>query len=217
MSSAHAIPLPEPAVRAPSTARCDALIELAAVFDPAVNVAVLRRDALAFDVSPQLRGCDLRAAVRADGPDLSLFAGHFDGAAATALVDDLRGLIALFADVTECGQVGVRMVVTRAAMCPRFHVDHVTLRAAVTYLGPGTEWVDHEAVDRRWLGRAAAGASDADSGLLRPGAVIERASTYDVVLLKGTAWPGNEARGAVHRSPAGDGGLRLLVTLDALG
>lgn len=212
MTLAHAIPLPEPAVVAPSTAFCDAPIELAAVFDPAVNVAVLRRGAAAVDAAALRGACDLRAAVRAGAPDLSPFAAHLDA----VLLDDVAALVSLFADLTECASVGVRMAVTRAPMCPRFHVDHVTLRAAVTYVGPGTEWIDHAAVDRGRLGHAAGDAPDERSGLLHPGARIERARPFDFVVLKGTAWPGNEARGAVHRSPPGDGSPRLLVTLDAL-
>jgi hypothetical protein len=38
------------------------------------------------------------------------------------------------------------------------------------------------------------------------------------VLLKGDAWPGNEGRGAVHRSPAvrGNDAKRVLLAIDPL-
>ncbi len=57
-----------------------------------------------------------------------------------------------------------------------------------------------------WSGRASgtgrAGLADERSGLLRADAVVHRASAGDLVVMKGTEWPGNEARGAVHRSPS---------------
>jgi len=220
MNLTEAIPLPEPAVTCPSTFWCDAPIDLAAVFDAGVNVAVLRRPAtfsLAAGAAPLDHERDLRVAVRPRGGDLSLVLAAFHQEVADAVTSDLRALIGLFADVTECDAVGVRMAVSRSPMCPRFHVDHVTLRGVVTYVGAGSEWVDHGAVDRRRMGHAADGVADDRSGLLRPGAVIERARPFDLVLFKGTAWPGNAARGAVHRSPCGDGGPRLMFTFDALG
>lgn len=219
MEPALAIPLPEPAAPPPSTAWVDAPIGLAAVFEPEVDVAVLRRPAaftLAPGAPPLDRGRSVQAAVRAGAPDLARFTALFSHDVAAAVGDDLGALVALFADLTECDEVGVRLATLTSAMCPRFHVDHVTLRAVVTYAGAGTEWVDRAAVDRRWLGHAAGALPDERSGLLRPGARIERAAPFDFVALKGTAWPGHDAPGAVHRSPAMDGGFRLVLTLDAL-
>ncbi|AKT38986.1 DUF1826 domain-containing protein [Chondromyces crocatus] len=103
------------------------------------------------------------------------------------------------------------------AMCPRLHVDRVTARIVVTYVGAGTEYVPSEHVDRRWLGHAACGAPDAESGLLLPGASVRCCAAGDVILLKGEAWPGHEGRGAVHRSPdCSARSPRLVMTLDPL-
>lgn len=53
---------------------------------------------------------------------------------------------------------------------------------------------------------------------MRPGAAVRRMKPGDVGLLKGKGFPGNEARGAVHRSPPGTSKdtPRLLLTLDPL-
>jgi hypothetical protein len=102
-------------------------------------------------------------------------------------------------------------------MCPRLHVDRVTLRAVATYVGAGTEYLSNEDVDRRWLGHAARGAPDHLSGLVRSGGVIQAAQPGDIVLLKGEAWPENVGGGAVHRSPAvTDATPRVVMTLDLL-
>jgi hypothetical protein len=102
-------------------------------------------------------------------------------------------------------------------MCPRFHVDRVTLRVVSTYQGRGTELVAHEHVDRRYLGHAARGAADEESGLLRVPGCVCVARPFDIVLLKGEAWPDNAGRGAVHRSPAASAEApRLVMTLDPL-
>ncbi len=101
------------------------------------------------------------------------------------------------------------------AMCPRLHVDRVGIRMLCTYRGPGTEWVDDAAVDRRFLGAASGGKPDEVSGLLRPGHRIERVPPFAVALLKGSLWQGNGGRGIVHRSPGVGEGLRVLVALDA--
>jgi hypothetical protein len=103
-------------------------------------------------------------------------------------------------------------------MCPRFHVDRVLVRLCTTYCGADTEYLANADADRRRLGFAAGGRPDETSGLLRDGAKIARAATGAIVVLKGEAWPGNAARGAIHRSPAtASDAQRLVLTLDALG
>lgn len=55
-----------------------------------------------------------------------------------------------------------------------------------------------------------------DLAVLRDGATMQRAEPGSVVLLKGHSWPGNEGRGAIHRSPPIEkvGERRLLLKLD---
>jgi hypothetical protein len=215
-------PVPEPAVRGvDSTFWCAHGVELAAIFDPEVNVAVWRRSAVPDLTTTLSAGLDRDREVRTtvDPATPSFCALGLDAwnpETRAALDTDLREIVDMFGALAECELVGLRLVVTAAPMCPRFHVDHVALRAVVTYVGEGTEWVDHRDLDRRRLGHAAGGVADEHSGLLLADAQVWSAKPFDLVVLKGTAWPGNETRGAVHRSPTPRSGRRLVVTLDAL-
>ncbi len=217
---AAGVPTPEPAVaRWESWRAVDAMADLAVVFDDAVNVVVLRGAATrGLDPgAPWLaRDREVRLVVAPDAPPLEALLPHDASPSDAGLLDALTPLVEVFGALAECPRVGVRLAVTGAAMCPRFHVDHVGLRAVLTLLGPGTEWLDGGDVDRGRLGHRSGGLPDERSGLLRPGAVVHRAAAGDLVVMKGTAWPGNEGRGAVHRSPHTRGGRRVVVTLDAL-
>jgi hypothetical protein len=120
-----------------------------------------------------------------------------------ALAADLSALTSLFADLLGCERIGFRLEVCSAAMCPKFHADRVALRMLCTYRGPGTQWIDpeHEDPQAAIEGRA-----------------IAQAAAFDVVLLKGHAWPGNDGHGAVHRSPdvAPECAPRVLAAFDAV-
>lgn len=198
-----------PAVR--TTRRVSELAELEVLFEPDINVVVLERAlptqlradsqalcaslahrTLLFAVEPNARGRGELAA------QLS---------AAPALACDVRRWVELFADLTDAPLVGVRLVALSSAMCPRLHVDRMSLRTVITYAGEGTEFVDGAHYDRRWLQRAEPPEN----------CPVERAQAGDVVLLKGEAWPDNAGRGAIHRSPpASRAAPRLVLTLDAL-
>jgi hypothetical protein len=197
----------------------DEVPDLTAIFDPTVNVVTLRRPP-----SPAL----VEDAVRAAGQVgfLRLFALPPESAAQIVpeelagfphLAADLRFWIEVLAELTDLERVGVRLARLETSMCPRFHVDRVTLRLVTTYEGQGTEFVSSEHVDRRRLGHAALGAADEVSGLLLAPGCVRSASAFDVVLLKGEEWPENGGHGAVHRSPAASGKEpRLVLTLDLL-
>ena len=103
-------------------------------------------------------------------------------------------------------------------MCPRFHTDRVGIRLLCTYRGAATEWLDDVQADRSKLGGASSRLSDEASGLMRDPAQVGHAEPFDLVLLKGCAWPGNELKGAIHRSPAvpTHTAPRVLITIDAL-
>ncbi|MGB7991204.1 MAG: DUF1826 domain-containing protein [Candidatus Methylophosphatis roskildensis] len=135
-----------------------------------------------------------------------------------ALADDLAAMTELYCDLLGCDTVGLCLDVVGRAMCPRFHVDRVALRLLVTYRGPATEWLDDAAADRSRLGAAAGELSDAQSGLIRDPGAVGGARPFDIVLLKRCQWPGNEARGAIHRSPAvpAEHAPRVLVALDVV-
>lgn len=195
--------------------------ELACVFEPSTQIAWLAREpdpAIAHELDAALRAASLGSGGRVvlaagAAPDAAVLPGlNF----CPALRADIGRLIELYVDLMECPSVGLRLEVVDRAMCPRFHVNRVALRLLVTYRGPATEWLDDAAADRGKLG--AGGLPDAQSGLIRDPLAIGRARPFDVVLLKGCQWPGNEARGAIHRSPAVPIGAapRVLLALDAV-
>ncbi len=131
------------------------------------------------------------------------------------LSKSIAELVEMFCDLLGVERAGLRFGVLDSAMCPRFHVDRVPCRLVTTYGGPGTEWLQHQAVDRSKLGMGSLGLSDLESGLFKSPQEIEQLNCGDVALLKGELWEGNEDAGLVHRSPSvASGDLRLLLSLD---
>lgn len=197
--------------------------DLADILLPEVNVAVWRRP-----VDPRIVSYLTSASVLAQlgsgvnhvlARDEPLAPPAFpDHPGRAALLADLDLLARLFADLLDCPRVAMRVEVLRRAMCPRFHVDRIGVRLLCTHQGPGTEWVPGDRVDRSRLGVGAGGLADHASGLLHDPADIRVIAPGFVALLKGEAWPGNDGRGAVHRSPAVPTGApaRVLVALDAV-
>lgn len=181
-----------------STRQVAGLADLACVFEPGIQVVRLAREsdaAITREMDDALRagtlGCGFRVILSADArPDSTVLPRL---ACAPALLADIDRLVELYVDLMGCPAVGLRLEVLGRAMCPRFHVDRVGLRMLVTYRGPATEWLDEDGA-------------------------IGRAMPFDLVLLKGSLWPGNETRGAIHRSPAVPDGQapRVLLALDAI-
>ena len=135
-----------------------------------------------------------------------------------ALCGDISELVEMFCCLLGVERAGLRLGVLNAAMCPKFHVDRVPCRLVTTYQGCGTEWLQHNAVDRTKLGPGSRGKSDQESGLFKTPGDIQRLSCGDVALLKGELWEGNADAGLVHRSPEVSAGEpRLLLTLDVSG
>ncbi len=123
-----------------------------------------------------------------------------------AFVADVTWLIAAYTCLLGARRIGVRLRVLEAAMCPRFHVDHVPLRMLTTYTGAGSEWVEEGSVNRTRL-----------HAEIPPVDKIKRLCTGDVCLLKGEKFQGNEGHGIIHRSPdVPVGRRRLLLSLDWL-
>lgn len=205
-----------PALDTRRAATCQHVGELVAILAPDCNVAVLER-------SPDE---DIRRYVEAAFAD-ELTSKHIVGssdslasvfptigeaheAGRTKAVADAEWLRDLFAELLGASRIGIRLAAVRRAMCPRFHVDRVGVRMLTTYTGPSTEYLDECDVVRPNLARLEDAAA--------PRATIRRAAPFDVVLLKGEAWPGNEHHGIVHRSPAvpSSCSIRVVVTYDAL-
>ena len=110
--------------------------------------------------------------------------------------------------------VGIRLRLLTAAMCPRFHCDNLPGRLSDRpYVGPGSEWLPENALNRAGLG---APTPDRPEIISDPSA-IQRLHAGDIALLKGSGWVGCEEHGLVHRSPSLEAGQkRLLLTIDPL-
>jgi hypothetical protein len=106
--------------------------------------------------------------------------------------------------------VTLRLETLRDDGCRRFHVDRVHLRLLCTYLGPGTEWLTEDQVDRDALATHLP-----NEAILRRG-VPQRLEPFWVAIIKGERYPGAAGRGQVHRSPpiAAAGTARVLFSLD---
>lgn len=188
-------------------------VEFAALFEEAINVAVLTRsldDGVARGAASFAAGSSaaLRLVVGASSSGRDALVERLGG----PLGRDVFRWVELMVDLSGAELAGVRLARLEAAMCPRFHVDRVAVRLVSTYLGRGTEYAHDEDIDRTRLNHRVSGAD-----ALRPGARVYSARAGDVALLKGEAWPDNEGRGAVHRSPrASPVEPRLVLTIDAL-
>lgn len=210
----------------PSVTTCGRFVADPAGFvalgEPATQLVVWRRpvDAMLAQFARTVLAADeLQSAQEIEVAELATFeplpaaAIAADPFAAAAFTADVRELAEMFALLTGASRLGLRLVRLDGPMCPRFHTDFVGVRLLTTYSGIGTEWIEHDQVDRRFLGHRAGGREDHESGLLRPGAVVQRLPLFAVGLLKGEAWPGNRERGIVHRSPGGSE-PRILLSLD---
>jgi hypothetical protein len=114
--------------------------------------------------------------------------------------------------IFDCKSVGLRLITLDHAMCPKFHTDKISGRLICTYMGKGTQWLPHIAkggLESLNQTKALSQTEDKHS--------ILSAKQGDVLLLKGDAWPKNEGRGAIHRSPP-DSLIqrRVLLTLDPM-
>lgn len=194
--------------------RADILADLTRIFVPEIQVCVHSPPG-----SPNLFGAlaglrasvwsGLRAVVRldADGvPDIAALPLPLP-LTPPALRRELAFLLELYGDLLGCEAIGLRIERLERAMCPGWHVDRTGIRLLCTWCGPGTEWLDDPRIDPRGLPGTAAGAP-----------ATGQAQPFDILLLKGSAWQGNAAGGAIHRSPQVDqgSGPRILVALDAL-
>jgi len=206
--------------RASSLRTVDDVPDLEVFFNPSVNVVTLRRTPTAGLVDEARR-----VVTREEGfqrlftlvPGAARSTMEEELAEFPRLADDILSWVDLVTDLTDAKLVGVRLTRATSAMCPRFHTDRVTVRLVTTYAGLGTEFVATQHADRGLLGHAAAGVPDEESGLLLKPDCIRQADPFDVVFLKGEAWPGNAGRGAVHRSPeASPSAPRLVLTLAPL-
>ena len=205
----------------PHNANGRSLGALVRIFEPGVQIAWFERapvPAIAEYLQAVSRclGTGRSRVVRADDdlPDLELP----DQVGRQALLSEIGWLTRVYTDLLGCPSAALRIEVLDRPMCPRFHVDRTGIRLVCTLRGLGTEWLHDGWADRSRLGPGSRGLADEDSGLMLPGAEVERIPTFAVGLLKGSLWQGNAGRGAIHRSPQIDphDAPRVMLSLDAI-
>ena len=131
------------------------------------------------------------------------------------LFNDISKIVHMFCNIFDKEQVWLRLDAIDGPMCPRFHVDSLKCRLVTTYVGPATQWLPHDLVNREKLGHGNDGLPDEESGLYLNNEDIHQLDIGDVALLKGENWNKNEGKGLVHRSPHQDGHYkRLYMTID---
>jgi hypothetical protein len=129
-----------------------------------------------------------------------------------AFLDDMHLLSEMMTCLFDCSSVGLRLISLSQPMCPTFHTDKISGRLICTYLGKGTEWLLNETLSDIFSLHNIAEQNQFDKQRS-----IMQAQQGDVLLLKGDAWPDNEGKGAVHRSPPNlCQEQRLLLTLDPM-
>ena len=131
------------------------------------------------------------------------------------LFEDVSRVVKIFCDLFSVDSVWLRLDAVYGPMCPRFHVDSVKCRLVTTYVGPATQWLPNNIIDRSKLGHGNEGQSDEISGLYLKQSDVKQLDIGHVALLKGESWDGNKGGGLVHRSPKQEGDYkRLYMTID---
>ena len=195
---------------APTWRRVSELADLAEIFDPGVQVCSWRRalDPITETYLSQLpKTRDLQVIESLSPTAQPRLDGLPDGPGRCSLIEDLSLLREIVCELLGCAAVGLRLARISRAMCPGWHVDRVGIRLVCTYRGPGTQWLDDQDFDRQ----------DLRTGCVQDDVFIQ-ADQGEIVLLKGSLWQGNDAFGAIHRSPGpgSSSSPRTLITLDPL-
>lgn len=194
------------------------------IYQPGVHLSCWQRqlDPCVHQATKQLLVSAPHLAVRASGRPQDLLpelrSRLPQGEHLPALLQDMGELLQMLMALFEPPALGLRLEALTEATCPRFHVDRLGVRMVCTYAGPATQWLEHGAVERQWLGPRDIQLDDHGCGLIRPGHCIQQAGVGDALLLKGEGWLGNEGQGLVHRSPpVPPGSRRLFLSVDLAG
>lgn len=188
------------------------------IFEEAVNIAIFERPMPAEIALSAQAQCQTERAWQYSWlgqPDDAMVADLLRQLpapeAAKPLVDDIATIAEAMAFLFETRTIGLRLRLLDGAMCPRFHCDNLPVRLVTTYVGPGSEWLPEDAINRQGLGAPHPDKPE----IATDGAAVRRLSPGDIGLIKGSGWIGSEKRGLVHRSPALESGSkRLLMSID---
>lgn len=175
---------------------------LSSIHEPGINVAVWKRgirEQLATEsASWAVHAHEFESIVDVHG---SLPEGLLSELpAGSALLADIGFLLKLFIGLSQASRVQLFFGAVRNDQCRKFHQDYVRLRLINTYLGPGTQWVPEDAVRRQALEQPDSSVARDNLRIVPDPSLVRHAQPGEVIVLKGTRYPGNE-RGAIHRSP----------------
>ena len=125
-------------------------------------------------------------------PDISpLLTAVDDEVAKRFLAKDISHLASQLGSLLDQRHVHARFYVSRSSGCRKIHADHVSLRLICTYAGPGTDWLPDADLIRERLGPSVLDFDSFNRSVIRNGGALRRCEPGDVLLLKGSAHPGN--------------------------
>ena len=123
---------------------------------------------------------------------------------------DVHDITRDFLEFSKDGTGTLHLKVVADDACSKFHVDGYRLRLFTSYLGPGTEWLPEDAVNRHALGTT-------NEQIVKKPTRFQCMGTGHVGILKGEI-PNQDqyVQGIVHRSPPlqGTGHRRLILRVD---
>jgi len=137
---------------------------------------------------------------------------------AQRFIADVQQLVAIFCSLrpeSRQHSVHLKLAVVDKADCPVLHVDWIALRLICTYFGVGTEYADSRSVQRSALCHPLGSAAETNAAILRDPQGLRRMRPFEVGLFKGSAYPGQDGRGIVHRSPPKSCGRRIKLIIDS--
>lgn len=181
---------------------------LSAILMPGINLAIWERKVAPEvpDVKTLAEINDISLTAEADQVGAAMILALKEAGYPAEVIGPLTADIAAHANrlaqLLVCDTLAIRLEVIETDACRRFHADYVSARLILTYVGPGTQWLDNVAAIR-----------------LRNGAAVEtldvrNVSAGQIALFKGRKWSPDGA--IVHRSPpiADTGQRRLVLVID---
>lgn len=123
-------------------------------------------------------------------------------------IADVQQLARLFAKHAITQSIRLHIESIHDVPCPKFHQDNMFLRLICTYAGAGTEWLENSNVNTH--------ASCCGGSIFHDASRIRQLRPFEVALMKGKLWPGNEMA-IYHRSPKPEKNQpRLVVKMDVI-
>lgn len=134
--------------------------------------------------------------------------GHIKGQKEYFIADIIR-LCSIFYSLTTSKKMRIQIEIVKTDMCRLFHQDNYRQRLLCTYIGPGTEWLNHSNVNQEALGKGC------NTKIVKDFQKINKAKAFEVILLKGAKYKEREL-GVIHRSPPieKEKKVRVLLKID---